>query len=128
MTVVRGYCPMGCGETLTLGASSPALDSPRLIVCSAPDCPDPEAVDKILADEETDHIVIFLEGRRFSLQHPLRERIDGELHDCELHRWLVENATPVEAPGKYRVSVHHPDGYSESYRPGEGPWDWERIG
>lgn len=111
---------MGCGETLTLKEG-------RVRCCMADQCQDPDAVDKLLADEETEHIVIFLGERRFSLQHPLRERIDGELHNCQLHRWLVTNAAPVESPGKYRVSVHHPDGYSESYRPGEGSWDWERI-
>lgn len=120
---------MGCGQTLVLAASSPQLGSLRTIACSWPDCPDSEAVNKILGDRETEHILVLGRGvgQPFQLQHPLRERIDGELFDCELHRWLRENAAPVEEPGRYRVSVHHPDGYSESYRPGEGGWDWERL-
>lgn len=116
---IAGYCPMGCGKTLVRNQDG-------FVICGDEGCPQPAVMAAVMANPETEHTLILGDGGRFSLQHPLRERVDGELHDCELHRWLVENAAPVE-PGRYRVSRHQPDAYSESYRPGEGPWDWEPL-
>lgn len=52
---VGGYCPMGCGQTLV-----------------------------VLADPEVEHVVR-LDETEFSLQHPLRERLQGRLLDCGMH-------------------------------------------
>lgn len=41
--VVVGFCPMGCGKTLFLGAGGH-------ITCSFNLCPDPAAVDKMLSN------------------------------------------------------------------------------
>lgn len=93
MIPVRGYCPLGCGSTLQLVDGA--------VQCVAPDCSDPLAVDTILAEGETGHLLTVLASGRYSLQHPLRERRAGELHSCELDRWLSEG--PQTAPGRYRV-------------------------
>lgn len=91
-----GFCPMGCGQTLEFREEDGAIN------CAAHGCPDAEAVDKILREEETEHVVTFY-GDSFSMQHPLRERIDGELHDCPLHRDLIALAEPPFNPGRYRA-------------------------
>jgi len=92
---VQGYCPMGCGSTLFLGAGG-------YVTCSFIGCPDPGAVSTILEDGETEHIVT-IEDKRFHVQHPLRERLDGKLHTCGLHRYLSELDGPPRKPGRYRV-------------------------
>lgn len=96
MQKVMGFCPMGCGATLFLGEGGH-------VTCSFVECPAPDAVDRLLADRDTEHIVRFDE-QGFSMQHPLRERLDGALLDCTLHaRLRAEPEMPVPEPGVYRV-------------------------
>jgi len=92
---IVGYCPMGCGRTLfrALGGH---------ITCSLIGCPDPAAVDKLLDDPETEHVVEFRESD-FTVRHPLRERIDGDLFDCQLHADIVALSGPPVRPGRYRA-------------------------
>lgn len=104
-TGVAGYCPMGCGQTLFLGSGSQ-------IRCSNHGCPRPDAVDELLADRETEHVVVLGEAT-FSIQHPLRERLDGALFECQLHEWLSEQDGPPEGPGQYRVSEPYGDSFWE---------------
>lgn len=93
---VQGYCPMGCGQTLFLGEGGH-------ITCSYGMCPNPSAVDEILADRETEHVVR-LNRTNFDVQHPLRERLDGELFDCGMHAAIAACVGPPEEPGHlYRV-------------------------
>lgn len=92
--LVGCYCPMGCGETLYTIFSG--------IRCASENCPRPNAAHEILNDSETEHVVKFEEAS-FSVKHPLRERLGGDLFACELHeklRMLEEAPVP---PGKYRV-------------------------
>lgn len=118
MKKVAGYCPMGCGETLFLGEGGHVL-------CSLIECPNPAAVDELLQDRETEHVVSYSPDGRWNAQHPLRERLNGALLDCPIHRALA-SALPRK-PGRYRVQVHDPDLYSESYRPGDAGLDFEAI-
>jgi hypothetical protein len=94
---VQGFCPMGCGETLFLGSGG-------YVTCGYIDCPNPTALADILAIRETEHIVE-LEAKTFSVQHPLRERLNGELFACDLHRRISALDGPPATPGKYRVLV-----------------------
>lgn len=72
---VVGYCPMGCGETLFLAAGGH-------VTCSMIGCPNPTAVDDLLGDPMTNHVMtVTKEG--FTLRHPLRERVGGQLENCE---------------------------------------------
>jgi hypothetical protein len=98
LTKVVGSCPMGCGATLFLGAGGH-------VTCSFIGCPDPSAVDKILDEGETEHVVVFYE-RNFTIQHPLRERVDG-LFDCGLHRYCRDLPGPPAQLGRYRVRIAH---------------------
>lgn len=104
---VVGFCPMGCGHTLFLGEGGH-------VTCSYGMCPRPDAVDELLADRETEHVVRLWDDT-FAVQHPLRERLDGGLFDCQLHDGLAQQDGPPYEPGQYRVS--------------EPFWDtaWERL-
>lgn len=93
---VQGYCPMGCGPTLF-------VDSTGYIACTAADCEDPAAIAKIPGDRETEHIVAF-DRHSFSTQHPLKERLNGLLFDCEIHDEIRDmGGPPPEGLGRYRV-------------------------
>lgn len=96
---VRGYCPLGCGETLKIAVHG--VDDAE-VVCSNPACREPLALSEIIGDPETEHIVELRE-EDYSLQHPLRERLGGALYDCPAHRWPQGlDAAPVPR-GRYRM-------------------------
>lgn len=90
---------MGCGETLFLSGEG-------YVCCEGLRCPRHTAPSEILADAETEHIVVLRE-RNFDVQHPLRERIGGELFDCELHQYLHSLDGPPASPGRYRAVKEH---------------------
>jgi len=108
VTDVRGFCPMGCGETLFLGDGG-------YVTCSLIGCPCPDAVSTLLDDRETDHVV-HLKERTFTVRHPLRERVDDVLMHCDIDRRLTEFDSPPNYPGHYRVVM------AEDER-----WIWRRI-
>jgi hypothetical protein len=105
--VVIGFCP-ACGqETLFLGTGA-------RIACSRLTCPRPTAADEILGTRELDHIVVTT-MTDYCMQHPLIERLDGELFDCALSQHLESlDGAPV-APGRYRVISAEDD------------WVWEPM-
>jgi hypothetical protein len=92
---IPGFCPMGCGATLFVGSGGH-------ITCSCIPCPNPAAVDLILADATVGHIVV-LDEFDFKIQHPLRERLDGELFDCPFNLYMSEQTGPPVPPGRYLV-------------------------
>ena len=91
---------MGCGKTLFRGSGG-------YVTCGYLECPNPSAATDILLTEETEHIVVF-DDDRFSIQHPLRERIEGELFDCGLHKHLSSLNGPPVVPGRYRATLGKP--------------------
>jgi hypothetical protein len=99
---------MGCGRSLHrhLGGA---------IRCYDASCPRPAAAAEILADSETEHIVL-LEEDTFTIRHPLRERLDDALMECALHELVAGTGAPSGPPGRYRVTMQ------------DGGWAWERIG
>lgn len=103
---VAGYCPMGCGRTLYLTDSG-------AVTCTRQACPAPTAVAEILNANEPHHIVV-LGADTFSVQHPLRERLDGDLFDCGLHAWIAGLSGPPRAEGRYAVAAA-----------GDGTLGWE---
>ncbi len=113
---VQGYCPMGCGASLTLASGG-------CVTCMSLRCPRPDAVADLLADQEAEHIVIFGEAD-FTVRHPLRERLDDALMDCDLHKDIAAMAGPPVAPGTYRARWADYD----TARPGYGRWTWEPSG
>jgi hypothetical protein len=86
---------MCCGETLYATGGGH-------LKCGHIGCPNPTALDEILAEPENEHIVEFGE-ETFTVQHPLRERIGGQLMRCELHQWIADLPGPPVRPGRYRA-------------------------
>lgn len=105
MTDIDGYCPMGCGRTLFVGEDG-------YITCSFIECPRREAVSLILADRETEHIVMF-SNTAFTVRHPLRERLDDALMECQLHEHIAGLSGPPVQPGRYRALAED-----------DGEWSW----
>jgi hypothetical protein len=98
---------MGCGETLFVGSGG-------YITCSLDRCPNPTAVADLLEHRETEHIVV-LNDESFDVQHPLRERLNGDLFRCQIHQRIAALDGPPRRPGRYRVAV----------RP--GAWSWTEL-
>lgn len=104
---VAGYCPMCGGESLFLGSGG-------RVTCARLACPNPCAVDELLADRETEHIVE-LGAASFTIRHPLRERVGDALMTCELHDYVTGLDGPPVQPGRYRA------------RRSAVGWSWERL-
>lgn len=109
------FCP-ACGQDQLRRKSNGTLR------CTVPDCTDPDAAQKILADPEIHHIVRFDEHGYFNVQHPLRERIDGALLDCKIYDVVRSECEGVGCPGEgpWRirpVSEHNLD----------ANWVWEPL-
>jgi hypothetical protein len=107
-----GFCPMGCGETLAVtyvGEGRPEITCRHVL------CPCPDAVARILADPETEHIVD-LQPDGYSVKHPLAERLNDYLLHCELpdHVPYVDAAS-----GRYRVTKH--------LKLGGVSWQWTEL-
>lgn len=115
---IAGVCPMGCGRTLFLGSGGH-------VTCSFADCPRPTAVDDLLHISD-EHYVVFGE-EHFTVEHTIRERLEGTMHDCPLHAALSSLAGPPVPPGRYRATPRATDGYSESYRSGAIGWDFDLV-
>lgn len=107
---VLGYCPMGCGETLFLAAQG-------IVQCVHPDCPDLDAVTRVIFEPEIQHVVTLQEDG-WQAKHPLRERIGDELLTCEIGNAVLIMCGQRVEPGKYRV-MRSPIG--------PGGWSWERL-
>lgn len=108
MILLEGYCPRGCGQTLY----AEEMNVSNRIICMGEACDDPVAVNKLLQDSETEHVVRF-SLHDFTVRHPLRERIGDELMDCDAHTECSSLRCPPEGePGLYRM-YRDQDGYGE---------------
>lgn len=99
---IQGFCP-ACGrDTLFLGSGG-------YVTCGWIDerepCPDPGAAADLLdAARETQHLVQF-EADTFSVQHPLFERLNGDLWACDVHKRIAALDGPPVALGRYRLQI-----------------------
>src|SRR5690606_12081447 len=84
------------------GHRSLFLGSGGYITCSIRECRNPTAAADLLDDGETRHVVTFTDDG-FSIRHPLIERADGTLDDCELHAYCLALDGPPVKPGTYRA-------------------------
>lgn len=105
---IAGQCPMGCGRTLFIGAGG-------FVTCSHSRCTRPDAVARLLDEGESEHVVV-LRKRDFTIRHPLRERLDGELEACDVHQRITQLSGPPRVPGTYRVYVN-----------GDESWIWSPL-
>ena len=104
---IAGYCPFGCGQTLSRSDDG-------YVICGYGPCPHPDAVARLLEDQETEHVVVFGPDV-FTTLHPLRERLSDALMRCALHEWIAARDLPFP-PGRYRV-VERPGGASWTFQP-----------
>jgi len=96
---VVGYCPMGCGPHLHVMSGG-------MIKCLDPECPNPGAVTHILSDQETEHVAEITDDG-WTLKHPLRERLGGDLFACEMGRKMtaVQESERSMAAGRWRLTL-----------------------
>ena len=82
------HCP-ACGRVMV---APHWTDSEPLVYlhCRNPECPRPRAALEILCENEREHILVLSHHGGFSLKHPLRERLDGELLRCDVGEWVAE--------------------------------------
>ncbi|QDH91786.1 hypothetical protein SEA_PHRAPPUCCINO_111 [Mycobacterium phage Phrappuccino] len=121
---VDGYCPACGANALYLSMGIPT--------CMAKGCPASTIIGDILSDPEIHHILEVLpdaeteQSGRWTLQHPLRERVDGALFSCPLHRILQQQFAfhYPPAPGRYRI--RHRDEV-EGEESNEWPWLMEKL-
>lgn len=92
---VAGFCPQCGKESLFLGHGG-------RVTCSRLTCPRPSAADEILGQSETHHILT-TDQVRFTVWHPLRERLDDALMNCALYEHITVHGQRLE-PGRYRVT------------------------
>lgn len=104
---VKGACPICDASMLTLSRAGD-------IVCTNRQCDDPRAITTLLTTSSPAHIVK-LTHTGYRVMHPLIERLDETLFDCELDKHMAVQIAPPQASGLY--AVHH-----ES-----GEWHWSRI-
>ena len=89
--------------------ATPEVFEHGAIVCARPGCPRPDAVNTLLGDQETEHIVQF-DAAGFTIRHPLRERLDDALMQCELHSYCagLPGPPPHDGSGRYRATFLGP--------------------
>lgn len=113
VTLLTGAkCPMGCGSTLE-------ANDLGTLRCFAQDCPRPEAAELVLSTTETEHLVLIGPPMfSYTIQHPLRERLEGQLFQCPTAAEVSDTVHQhMEEPGVYRV-----------IRGGDRQLHWELIG
>lgn len=108
---VEGWCPMGCGKTLTLARRG-------VLECTSPDCADPIAATSLLAERETEHIVRLYAEADFTAKHPIKERVADRLFECTIGAAMLTKMARDLEPGVYRVA-RSPIG--------PGGWSYERV-
>jgi Family of unknown function (DUF6085) len=96
--VPSAYCPMGCGPTVHRNPGTGNL------LCLHEACPRPYAVMDILGESEQEHLVLFTDqGHFYNIRHPLRERLDHHLLECEVAWGLVSILDSGFAPEPGRI-------------------------
>lgn len=77
------FCPMGCGQTIDVTSNG-------FVLCVQPQCPDTHAIAKIFAEDSLKHHVRISPDGHWGAVHPLHERINGNLLDCEVHKGVAD--------------------------------------
>lgn len=109
MSIVWATCPACGGQDLyTKQVPDPdgtIGDYTELRCWREEECPDPDAANRLLRNVEIHHIVRFSEDLTFTVKHPLRERIDDALFDCNIHGVVVDllDGGLIEPRGSWRM-------------------------
>lgn len=95
---IAGHCPACARRTLFAGHEGN-------IICTHALCPDPTVLTELLDQRRPERHVAWFDEEDWTLEHPLRCRIDG-LADCEVHAAKVDLAgPPAEGLGRYEVTL-----------------------
>lgn len=97
-------CP-SCGHSTLYAITADTVDNAR-IVCARIACLRPRAVMDLLSEtlKPTQHIVTI--GRSsWSATHPMIERLDGQLHQCNIAKWANRLYDIGAGEGRYIVSA-----------------------
>ena len=105
--VVTGSCP-SCGRSKVV-----LIDGN--LQCDNPGCKEPDAVSRLLNDQEIHHTIV-LEETGFILRHPLLERVDERLMNCKVHATIANMTEAPAPPGAYRLHIDLEEG-----------WLWEPL-
>lgn len=108
--LICGYCPDSETKTVVITMNAAAWEAVKPMVRNVVGWDGFEEI-----DSDGEHTVLF-EETRFTVEHPLEERLEGSLMDCELHRALSQSVEPPEELGRYRV---HWDGTNYTILPRE---------
>lgn len=113
---IKGHCP-ACGHQLL--RRNPVTGQ---VECTHSGCSDPDALHKILAEDEREHIAMFDDRGFMTLRHPLRERLGDALMQCDVHEHVTYRGASYLPPGRYRVFVHYLeyDGIDVRFEPLDG--------
>lgn len=103
----RVVCP-ACGQPNSMRVSH--APQRTMLVCQTPDCPRPLAAEQLLSEQQGTRHVIRIDGDGYSVKHPLIERLDDALLDCNLanrvailaRRWLRDGR--VQSGVRYYAS------------------------
>lgn len=123
------HCP-SCGNALM------SLLSTGHLRCEATGCPEPDALERILADPRLhEHVVRVSSHGTWTIKHPLAERLDDRLFDCDLARYMNDEdpvGSHVIEPGRqYTASGYVHFRFRDQESPGTGPhstWQFALIG
>lgn len=108
---VEGRCPQCGHEELKVNAANPK------VYCHNPQCTRPDAVTRLLKESDPDHVLVVKEGF-WTLKHPLRERLEGDLFGCEIANAVAAlDGVEVEGDGRYHVSWEGPDNKNLAFMP-----------
>lgn len=120
MINVQGECPMGCGPRLHLNPGT------GMIICINKTCPRPTAVSDLLKHPPVHHKVE-VDFSGFAIKHPLFERIEDKLFECDLQRYLADCDGPPASAGVYRVRTVPEEPVTAPGLTMVDGWLWEKI-
>jgi hypothetical protein len=96
--LTEACCPMGCSGL------SLEVNEFGTLRCRSEKCPRPPAAAELLANPETEHLVVLAEFG-YTIQHPLKERLEGRLFTCSVHAAVSDTAHEhMGEPGRYRLT------------------------
>lgn len=96
MTTIQARCP-ACGEAKLTVTSDGRLR------CAHVDCPQPGSLSKLLNEPFPAEHWVHLRPTGFYVMHPLIERVDQTIFDCEIDTELAIMNAPPHPLGTYIV-------------------------
>lgn len=97
------YCPSCGAPDLVVTANKGGL-----LRCTYVMCPEPDALERILADPRIHQHTVRLDEEGWTVRHPLIERLDDRLFTCSLNHYLSSDDALLNAmvPGEYEATLY----------------------